>query len=120
MEIEFENWKTSNYLSFYFLYGKKVINCFYHKKTSKLYASELIDFSNIDCLYGFHVIGSHQDYFISTLDAFNIVESKDNISKITDSKWLEENKQLIKNLSNLDIEEEDNPVLIFFKLKDTL
>ena len=96
------------------------LGCFFNKKTSKLFASTGIDFSNIDCLYSFTMIASHQDYFISSLDAFNIVESKENLLKITDPVWLKNNKQLVKNLSNLDIEEQDNPVLIFFKLKDTL
>lgn len=114
------HFQTNNYLAFNFSYNNKVINCFYNKPQSKLLASTRMDFSNIDCLYSFTVRGSYRDFFITSIDAFNLSDSKSNISKIENQEWLDNNKQLIENLNKIEINETDNPVLVFFKLKDNI
>lgn len=108
--------QTNSYLYFNFYYGKTIINCYYNKETTELFASNIIDFQNVDCLYSFVAKASHKDYFISTLDAFNLVESKDNISEISDPEWIRNSKKTIEILNDLNIKETDNPVLVFYRL----
>lgn len=114
------HYQTNNYLYFSFYYGQTIINCYFNKNTSKLYASKIIDFSNVNCLYSFVAKASYKDYFISSLDALNLVDSRDNMLGITDSQWKKSSSQTMEIMNDLNVKATDNPVLIFYKLKENI
>ncbi|NIJ46641.1 hypothetical protein FHR24_003136 [Wenyingzhuangia heitensis] len=111
------HYQTYNYLYFNFYYGNTIVNCYYNKNESMLYASKIIAFQNADCLYSYVPIATYNDYFISSLDAYNIVETKDYFLNEKNLEWIKRSKKTINRLNMLKIKNTDNPVLIFYKLK---
>lgn len=109
-----KHFQTNDYLYFTFIYNGKAINCFYNKNNSELIIGSSIDNKNSPYPFFSSFCSSYEDYFISSVDAYDFIQFKKVMTTLDPS--IKDNL-IIKQLNNLGIDAKDNPILFFYKIK---
>ena len=110
--------ETSEFAFFqYFFPGKdkdmpiQSTSCYYSKQSRKTIRCDYADYEDPAFLYYFLPLTTHQDLFVSVLPPNRIIENKSRIQEKNAN-----NPEVLRILNQL--KEEDNPVLMFFRIKE--
>lgn len=109
------HFQTEDFFLFQIAVNEIVFSLYYHKKSNRLFSS-LTNPTNEDFLWGSWV-ASYRDYFIASADAHSILSQIENIRKNNPSQL----PKIYAKLSldeNFEISDTDNPILLFFRLKN--
>ena len=85
--------------------------CYYSKKSGKTIRYDYAHYDDPAFLFYRHPLTTHQDMFISVLPPTNILERKSRVEEKNAN-----NPEVLRILKQL--KEEDNPVLMFFRIKE--
>ncbi|PCH68233.1 MAG: hypothetical protein COC06_09885 [Bacteroidales bacterium] len=108
------HFQTTDYLIFNFTVKEFVYTGFYNKNQSKLIMGQPI-YDETKIYFAPLILSSYNDYFVSYESAYRIKQ----ILKANSESSIEKQSLItaLKKNNSLDINEEDNPVLFFYKFK---
>lgn len=108
--------QNNNHLYFSFSYKDYTINSFFNKKTNTLIMGKSFRLDRLDYLSSVSPVSQYTDFFVSIINPIDLMNKKKAALKSAEIRDLIKNKYLsIKFL--LDLDENDNPIISFCKLK---
>ena len=112
-----EHFQTKDYVMITYIYKNMPISCFYNKTERKIIEGIFLNDTPKYPIFHTSIVGVYDNYFVSSIDAYKIV-NMNNILKENQKDYHVEFLKKIKNDSGLKIKKTDNPVLLFYKLKE--
>lgn len=97
--------ESNQYVGFSYVYGKRIEFCIFCKISGRIINSEHLD--NVDYIYG-ELVHLSDDYFVLAAEPNNVIE------------YLRRSAPDDDRFKNLNVNEGDNPVLVYYRLKDVL
>ncbi len=112
-----KHFQTNNYLYFSFIYKGRSISCFFNKLNSELITGGNTNSLNSTYPFFSDFSTSNNDYFISAVDAYDLIQFEDAMKKLDPDLY---HKPIYGKIRTSEINEKDNPILFFYRLKEVL